>query len=129
MTARPRQFTRRPCGGQGSVGLRLLEAQFQKQVTDLAVLRGWEWWHIADSRKIVNRPDGPTAVPDPDCAGLPDLFLARERDGRFMVRELKLDDEHPTEAQAAVLALWARCGVDTGVWRPRNMHTISKELR
>src|SRR5690606_3109708 len=77
----------RPVGaGVGAVtGVALTEAQFQRQVVDLARLRGWWVFHDHDSRR--------------NPAGLPDLLLLRDR---LVVAELKTTSGRVRAAQAEV---------------------------
>jgi len=60
--------------------------------------------------------------------GWPDLFLARRRDRRVRIRELKTDKGIVSRRQAEVLDLLAACGLDVDVWRPRDWDRIREEL-
>lgn len=60
--------------------------------------------------------------------GWPDLVLVRRRDRRVLFRELKSDTGTVHPRQAAVLELLTAVGLDAGVWRPRDLEQIAKEL-
>lgn len=78
------------------------EADFQRQVTDLAAALGWAWAHW---RPLQNRR-GMWQVPveGPLGAGWPDLTLLRVRDRRLLFVELKRELGTVSAEQAAVLA-------------------------
>lgn len=78
------------------------EADFQRQVTDLATALGWAWAHW---RPLQNRR-GMWQVPveGPLGAGWPDLTLVRVRDRRLLFVELKRELGTVSADQAAVLA-------------------------
>ena len=97
----------------------LTEAEFSRQVTDLAEALGWSWCHwraLRNRRGIWQVP-----VEGPLGEGWPDLFLLRVRDGRRRVVELKRELKDPSPAQLAVLADLERCGIPTHVWRPSDL--------
>ena len=111
------------------------EAQFQRQVTDLAKLRGWQWVHFRPARR--SNGDWYTPVEGPLGAGWPDLVLVRRHEIRFV--ELKTDKNAPTAAQAMVLSVLEEASagwcwdchqdVQTFVWRPKDWPEIEKELK
>lgn len=116
--------TRRPAGP------RVLEKHHRKRCCDAALSLGWTVRFIADSRKAVRRGDRYILVPDPDQAGLPDLFLFHPRAGRSMFRELKLDSEDLRPAQKELIPVMAASGLDVGVWWERDWpDKIMKELK
>ena len=107
------------------------EADFQRQVTDLATALGWAWAHW---RPLQNRR-GMWQVPveGPLGAGWPDLTLVRVRDRRLLFVELKRELGTVSADQAAVLAALGELEVELGrtptpfqlppkvqvvVWRP-----------
>jgi hypothetical protein len=61
--------------------------------------------------------------------GWPDLVLVRRRDRRVLFRELKTDHNSLSRRQRAVLELLTDCGLDAGVWRPRDWPEIQEALR
>jgi hypothetical protein len=88
------------------------ERQFQRQVEELAELRGWFVWHDQDSRR--------------NAAGFPDLLLLRPP--RLLWRELKSNRGRVEPAQERFLAALQACGQDAAIWRPRDWAQIEGEL-
>ena len=94
------------------------ERDFQRQVTDLAVLLGWTWCHWRPLRN--GRGTWQVPVEGPLGRGWPDLTLLRVRDRRLVFAELKREDQDPTADQVAVLEqLGVTCEVY--VWRPSDL--------
>ena len=93
------------------------EADFQRQVCDLADLCGWSWWHSPDSRRI--RP------------GWPDLILLRQRGdtAELVVVELKTERGKVSTRQAEVISTLQMAGVEAHVWRPSDWPTIRVRLQ
>ena len=95
------------------------EAEFQKQIVELAQLRGWRVFHDHDSRR--------------NAAGLPDLILVRS--GRLIFAELKSEKGRVSEQQLDWLrdldevAESSLGKVLVDVWRPADWTTIEEELR
>ncbi|MBA3575580.1 MAG: VRR-NUC domain-containing protein, partial [Pseudonocardiales bacterium] len=85
------------------------EADFQRQVTELAELLGWVWAHFRPARTAHGWR---TPVSGPIGAGFPDLVLARERDRRLLFAELKADDGRVTPAEQRVLDTLRAVGAD-----------------
>lgn len=90
------------------------EEGFQRCVVELAVLAGWKWFHVHDSRR--SNP------------GWPDLALANEKRQRFMLRELKTQKGRLSREQKEWLATLKLCGIDADVWHPSDWPIIVKEL-
>lgn len=105
------------------------EADFQAAVIALARLLGWEVFHLADARREVRRRGERRLVGDRMAAGWPDLVLAHPRWGVLAARELKADRGRLTAAQRRWLQVLAACGVDVGVWRPRDWREVELFLR
>lgn len=112
---------------------KITEAQFLDQLINagpkrpgLAIVLGWEVVHFRPARTAYGWR---TAVQGTLGAGWPDLVLARGRDGRLKLRELKRDGEAPSPEQRRVLAVLGACGLDVGVWRPADLEAIAAELR
>jgi hypothetical protein len=78
--------------------LPLSEREFQRQVTELAELRGWETFHVRPGRTA---DSWRTPTSGTMAAGWPDLVLARHP--RLIFAELKREDGRLTEAQGRVL--------------------------
>ena len=80
---------------------------------ELAVMLGWEFFHVYDSR----RP----------AAGWPDVALVRPP--RMILAELKRDGQKPTPAQEKWLELLKRVpGIEVFCWRPADWDTIVNVL-
>lgn len=104
------------------------EALFQQQVVDLATRFGWRVAHVGDSRKVVRRGDRYIAVPDPDCAGLPDLILVHPLRRRTIFAELKSKTGRLAAKQKEWLAVLTEAGQETAVWRPGDLDVIVETL-
>lgn len=96
----------------------LLEAQFQRQVVDLAAILGFHWFHVRAGRTVHG-----WAVPIEGTfgEGWPDLFLARERDSRSLFAELKREGEQLDPEQERVAAILRAAGHEVHVWHPSDM--------
>lgn len=92
---------------------RLREVDYQRQITDLAELLGYEWCHF---RPAQTARGWRTAVSGTIGAGWPDLILARPRDGRILFVECKAHRRKVTPEQAHVLGVLARCGQEAHLW-------------
>lgn len=93
------------------------ETQFQRAVTDLALVCGWRWYHTYDSRR--------------SREGYPDLTLWHPRRGVILLAELKRDTGQLTRAQANVLRE-LECVTTWGgahLWRPSDWPEIERILR
>ena len=86
----------------GARGYRMTEAQFQRQVCDLADRLGWTWWHQRIS--IGTRE------------GFPDLLLLRH--GRVLAAELKAGRYKTTPEQRKALRRFMDAGAEAVLWRP-----------
>ena len=92
----------------------LAEAQWQRQVTDLAELLGWTWAHFRPAR---TEQGWRTPVSGPGGAGFPDLVLWRER---VIFVELKSDRGRMSAEQDAVWLGLTNAGAEAYVWAPRD---------
>jgi hypothetical protein len=102
---------------------KISEAEFTRQVIELAKYRGWKCAHF---RPAVNRR-GKWATPvQGDGAGFPDLILARR--GRVLAVELKVGRNVPTPEQMAWLNAFTEAGVSAWVWHPSDWKWIEAEL-
>lgn len=90
----------------------MTEADFQRQVTDLADRLGWDWWRTPDSRRT--------------NPGFPDLVLARGDVALF--RELKTERGRVRPEQGACLLALRGAGIDAKVWRPKDWPEIEATL-
>ncbi len=92
----------------------LSEKEFQRQVTDLAKILGWEPYHAWLS---IHSP-----------RGWPDLALCRPP--RLILAELKREKGTLSPSQERWLALLRECpGIETFVWRPSDLEQIAAVLR
>jgi len=90
------------------------EAQFLRQVLDLARIYRWMTYHPALSKWSER--------------GWPDLALVRPP--RVILAELKTDRGRTTEHQDRWLGALRACpGVETYLWRPADFHAIAATLR
>lgn len=90
------------------------EAQFLRQIRDLAKILGWETYHPFLSRWSER--------------GFPDIVLCRPP--RLILAELKTDTGRTTEAQVRWGELLAACpGVEYHLWRPAMLDEIAAVLR
>ena len=82
------------------------EAQFQRQVIQLAHLLGWMSYHTHDSRR--------------SAAGFPDLCLVRVRGGvpRLVFAELKTKKNKLSDEQRVWLTALVNTGAEAYEWRP-----------
>lgn len=115
--------TTRPGDGLSAA---ITEAAWQRQITDLAEILGWQWAHF---RPAQTAHGWRTPVSGPIGAGWPDLMLARRRDGRFLLVETKAARGVVTAAQREVHDLLRACGLTVYVWRPGDFDTIAEVLR
>jgi hypothetical protein len=101
------------------------EAEFQKQVIDLAQLFRWRVAHFRPARTAKGWRT-PVAA---DGAGFPDLVLAKE--GRLIFAELKAEKGRVSEAQALWLESLGPSTEDrlVVVWRPSDWDSIERVIR
>lgn len=104
----------------------LSERNFQRQVVDLAKILGWSTTELADGSLtgLIYHPQ----LSKWSERGWPDLTLARRRDGRFLLAELKTDRGVVSPRQEAVIDLLRTCGLSVHVWRPADLDVIVKVL-
>lgn len=106
-------------------GVALLEKDFQRQVTDLAAIFGWEWLHF---RPAQTTRGWRTPVSGSMASGWPDLALCRPP--RLILAELKSDRGRVSEHQERWLSMLSDCdGVEVHVWRPADLESVAEVLR
>ena len=103
----------------------MTEAEFQRQVTDLAELTGWAYVHF---RPAKTAHGWRTPVQGTLGGGWPDLFLVNPWKHRTLVVELKTDKGKVTPEQAAVHTALRSGGLTVFVWRPADFPEIQREL-
>lgn len=98
----------------------LSEASFQQQVIDVALLKGWKWFHAPRAQHRTR--EGRVYVENV-TAGWPDLTLVRG--DRMVCMELKSRTGKATAAQIGwIVALNAIPGVEAFVARPADLALI-----
>lgn len=114
------------------------ERDFQRTVTELAEMLGWEWMWV---RPMQTKHGWATGTSGTMARGWPDLVLVRTRDRRLIFAELKADDGKTTPDQDRVLELLGMlhfaadednpytATVQVHVWRPRDFDSMVKVLR
>lgn len=113
--------TQRRLGAERSrrlVSRTLTEAEWQRDVIDLAHLHRWRVAHFRAATLTNGRTITPVAA---DGAGWPDLVLVR---GRLLFRELKTNRGRLQPHQEAWGAALQKAGCDWGVWRPRDFDEV-----
>lgn len=105
----------------------LNETQFTHQVVELAVLLGWQFVHFRPAQ--TRRGTWVTPVQGPLGKGWPDLFMIRTRDRRVLAAELKAQAGYASPEQTHVLAQLEAAGIETHVWRPRDIEQVAEVLR
>ncbi len=106
----------------------MTEPQFQRLVIQYATLNGWRVMHVSDSRREVKANGISRLVGDPLAKGWPDLVLVHPGRGTMLIRELKTDRGRISPEQREWLRALTACGVDAGVWRPRDLDEIEAAL-
>lgn len=110
---------------------RLLEADFQIQVTELAERLGWTWVHFPTVKTVRRNRDGSerfvneTPYQGPLGRGWPDLVLVRER---TIYVELKSSTGRPSGAQTLVLGQLREAGCEVYLWTPDDFHEVQRVL-
>ena len=102
----------------------MTEADFQRQVIDLARLYGWRCAHFRPAQNSHGQWRTPVAA---DGKGFPDLVLVRDR---VVFVELKAARGRATPEQREWLAALRHAGVEAYLWRPRDfddLHDVLKE--
>lgn len=101
----------------------ITEAEFQRQVTDLATMLGWSWAHFRPARTTRGWR---VPVSGPLGAGWPDLVLVR--DDRLIFAELKRSVRNrPSVDQTFALTLLADAA-EVYVWYPEDIDEIARVL-
>ena len=102
----------------------MTESQFQSAVIELAQMCGWKVMH---TRPAQVRP-GVWATPIQGDAGFPDLVLCRPTQGDFIITELKTDVGRVSAGQTLWLRALNSAGIETYVWRPKDLPAIKSRL-
>lgn len=103
----------------------MTEAEFTRQVLELAKLRGWKSAHF---RPAQTKRGWRTAVQG-DGKGFPDLVLVRQREPKgVLVAELKVVKGVLRPEQTAWLIAFEAAGVPAFIWTPRDWGEIERIL-
>lgn len=100
------------------------EESFQSAVIAKAHLCGWVVAAFGKARV----KDGWRTPCRANSKGWLDLFLCHERRGLVLARELKIPPNKLTPEQADWLRILNACGIDAGVWTPKDWPAIDKAL-
>lgn len=101
----------------------LTEAQFLRQVVELAEIRHWSWLHL---RPAMTRDSWRTPISGPLGKGFPDLLLLRG--SQLIAVELKRDGAQTTSDQERVLELLAGA-ISVFTFRPADWSRVEAVLR
>ena len=101
----------------------MTEAQFQKQVTDLAAYQGWQWMHV--EQRMARGGSWSPPMKGPLGKGFPDLMMVRGRTLLFV--ELKTNTGQLSGHQQDVLETLRWVG-ECHVWRPSDWAEITEVL-
>lgn len=100
-----------------ALGDAMPEADLQREVIRLARMYGWRIHH---SRPSIDR-SGKWSTAITGDRGLPDLILVHNGQHRILFRELKREKGRVDPEQRAWMDALLNAGVDTAVWRPRDL--------
>lgn len=106
--------------------LKLSEAEFTKQVIQLANRFGWR---VAHFRPAMMRSGKWATAVQGDGKGFPDLFAVHAKLGRQFVAELKVGKNSVTPEQADWLEDCKKAGIAAFIWRPESWDEIIAVLR
>ena len=104
--------------------IELSEAQFQRQVEDLAAIYGWQWMHIRPG--LNQRGTWRTPISGAMGAGWPDLVLVKA--DRMIFAELKSERGKLTASQVKVLNALEATGHQVFCWHPSDWDNIVEVL-
>lgn len=100
--------------------IEISEASWQKMVIQLAVSKGWKYYHPPDN--IPNKAGKRQYV----VAGYPDLTLVK--DNRLLFIELKRNLGKTTKEQVEWLEALKKAGAEVYVWRPKDYNEVVQVL-
>jgi len=101
----------------------ITEAEFQRQLIDLASMLGWSWGHFRPAK--TNR-GWRVPVSGPLGAGWPDLVLVRE--DRLIFAELKRSRKHPPSPDQRFVLELLKGVAETYLWTPDDLDEIARVL-
>jgi hypothetical protein len=103
----------------------LTEAQFQRQVIDLAAYQGWQWMHVEQRASTGNGSGWHVPIKGPLGKGFPDLMMVRGHSLIFV--ELKAQRGVLSQFQKDTIETLRWVG-ETYVWRPSDWAEIAEVL-
>jgi len=111
-------------------GLTISEDDFTETVLMYAKLGGWQVFHIPDWmwRSIFSlwKRHGHRKGRTWPAKGFPDLILLKPPE--LLVVEIKSETGRTSPEQRTWLQAFAACGVETQVWKPRDLDAIRQRL-
>ena len=102
------------------------EAEFTRQVLQLAALCGWRTIHL---RPALTRHDRWVTPVQGDGVGFPDIFAIHPGRGVVLAAELKIGRRKPTPAQTAWLDAMRAAGIAAYCWVPADWKYIEAVLK
>ena len=99
----------------------LTEAEFQRNVVDMAHTCGWLCVHFGSGMNRRGQHRTPAYY---DAAGFVDLLLIDREHGHVLFRELKSDRGRLTDRQRMWQELLTEANCDVAVWRPKDWPDI-----
>lgn len=103
----------------------LTEAQWQRQLVDLAAMLGFHWLHLRPGQ---TSHGWRVPVSGTLGEGWPDLVFVRERDRRILFVELKSGKGRLTEEQEYVLGVLRNAGCEVYAWWPTDIDDAAAVL-
>jgi hypothetical protein len=100
----------------------ILEADFQKAVTDALTILGWRWIHYRPGRSSRG-----WRTPLSGAKGFPDVVAVRG--DRVVFIELKSETGRLTDDQADWLLALGQAGAEVHCWRPADWPEVEEMLR
>lgn len=97
----------------------ITEAEWQRQVTDLAGIYGWSWAHFRPAR---TKHGWKVPVSGPLGAGWPDLVLVKH--DRIIFAELKRSARDQLRPDQVAVHDLVRGAVEVYVWRPEDLSVV-----
>jgi len=95
--------------------IKITEAQFERQVKQLAYLFGWLYYHTWRS---IHSP-----------SGFPDCVMVNTELQRTIFAELKNETSQPSPEQYEWLVTLTEAGNEAYLWRPHQIEEIASILR
>jgi hypothetical protein len=101
------------------------EAEFTRQILQLAALLGWRTLHVRPGRTL----SGWKTCVQGDGAGFPDVLMIHRVSGKLLVAELKANHGQLSAEQSEWLEQFRAAGVAAYCWRPKDWPLLERVLR